>query len=63
MVPSISNSVELQKLRRTVAEGALNSNEPTSSSAFRPIEDTKAIGVDPNDLTKTVWIGALLLAK
>jgi hypothetical protein len=46
-----------------VAEGAPNSNEPTSSSAFRPTEDTKVIGVDPKDPTKTVRIGAQLPAK
>jgi hypothetical protein len=46
-----------------VAECAPDSNEPTSSSAFHPTEDIKAIGVDPNDPTKTVRIGAQLPAK
>jgi hypothetical protein len=46
-----------------VAEGAPNSNEATSSSAFRPTEDTKAINVDPNDPTKTMRIRAQLLAQ
>jgi hypothetical protein len=60
---TIANSTELQKLHRTVAEGAPNSNEPTSSSAFRLTEDTKEINVDPNDPTKTVRIKAQLLTK
>jgi hypothetical protein len=38
-------------------EGATDHNEPTSSSTFRPTEDTKAVEVDPNDLTKPVQIG------
>ena len=31
--------------------------------AFRPLEETKAVGVDPTDSAKTVWIGTQLLAK
>jgi hypothetical protein len=46
-----------------VMEGAPDSNEPTSSRAFRPTKDTKAIGADPNDLTKTMRIRAQLPAK
>jgi hypothetical protein len=38
---TLTNSVELQKLRQTMMESAPDSNEPTSSSAFRPTEDTK----------------------
>ena len=38
-------------------------NEPTSSSAFHPTEETKAVGIDPVDPTKTVRIGTKLLAK
>jgi hypothetical protein len=53
---TLANSVELQQLRRTVMESALDSNKPTSSSAFHPTEDT-------NDPTKTVRIGAQLPAK
>jgi hypothetical protein len=63
LATAIANSVELQKLCQTVAEGAPNSNEATSSSAFRPTEDTKAINVDPNDPTKTMRIRAQLLAQ
>jgi hypothetical protein len=46
-----------------LAECGPDFNESTSSSAFRPTEDTKAIGIDPNDLTKTVRIKAQLPAK
>jgi hypothetical protein len=58
LATALTNSVELQKLRRTVTEGAPNSNEPTSSSPFRPTKDTMAIGIDPNDPIKTVQIWA-----
>jgi hypothetical protein len=44
-------------------ESAPNSNEPTSSSTFRPTEDTKVVGVSPNDPTKTMRIKAQLQAK
>jgi hypothetical protein len=54
---------ELQKLCRMVVECAPKSNKSTSSNTFHLIEDTKAIGVDPNDPTKTVRIGAQLSAK
>jgi hypothetical protein len=63
LATTITNSAELQKLRQMVADGAPNSNKLTSSSTFCPTEDTKAIGVDPNDLTKTMRIRAQLPAK
>jgi hypothetical protein len=47
LATAIANSAELQKLRRTVEEGAPNCNELSPSSAFCPTEDTKAVGVDP----------------
>ena len=34
-----------------------NYNKPTSSTAFHPLEETKAVGIDPTDPTKTVRIG------
>jgi hypothetical protein len=54
LATAIANSAELQKLRRMVKESTPDTNEPTSSSAFCPTEDTKVIGVDPNDPTKAV---------
>ena len=38
-------------------------NELISSSAFHSTEETKAVGIDPADPTKMVWIGTKLLAK
>jgi hypothetical protein len=46
-----------------VVEGTPDRNEPTSFNAFLPTEDTKAVEVDPNDLTKTVRIETQLLTK
>ena len=31
--------------------------------AFHPLEETKAVGVDPTDPAKTAWIGTQLPAK
>jgi hypothetical protein len=56
LATSIANSAKLQKLHRTVEEGAPDCNELSPSSAFCPTKDPKAIGVDPNDPTKTVKI-------
>ena len=38
-------------------------NKPTSLMAFHPLKETKAVGIDPTDPTKTVRIGTQLLAK
>ena len=46
-----------------VLQAVLDYNKPTSSMAFRPLEETKAVGVDPTDLAKTVRIGTQLPAK
>ena len=40
-----------------------NCNKATSKTTFRPLEETKAVGIDPTDPTKTVWNGTQLLAK
>jgi hypothetical protein len=59
----IANSTELKGLRETVVQDAPDRNEPTSSNAFHPIENTKATEFDPNDPTKTVRIGTQLMTK
>ena len=38
-------------------------NKPTSSLAFYPLEETKAVGIDPTDPTKIVRIGTRLPVK
>ena len=60
---TVINSTELPKLRNSSTPTVLDCNEPTSSSAFHLMEETKAVGIDPADLTKTVRIGTKLPAK
>jgi hypothetical protein len=45
LATAIANSIELQKLHRTVEEGAPDCHEPSPSSAFHPTEDTKTFGL------------------
>ena len=63
LATTVINSVELLKLRNSLTPTVLDYNEPTSLSAFHPIKETKAVGIDPIDPTKTVWIGTKLPAK
>ncbi|XP_066334324.1 uncharacterized protein [Miscanthus floridulus] len=63
LTTAIVNSTELPKLRNVVALVVPDCNEPTSTSAFRPIEETKVVEVDPSDPTKTVWIRIKLWPK
>ncbi|XP_066311014.1 uncharacterized protein [Miscanthus floridulus] len=60
---AVINSTELPKLGNSSTPVVLDCNKPTSSSAFHPMEETKAVGIDPADLTKMVRIGTKLLAK
>ena len=59
----VINYSELPKLRNSLTPAVLDCNELTSSSAFHPIEETKAVGIDPTDPTKMVRIGTKLPAK
>ena len=63
LTTAIINSAELPQLRESSTPAVLDCNKPTSSTAFRPIEETKAMGIDPTDPTKMVRIGVELLAK
>jgi hypothetical protein len=49
LATAFANSVELEKPHRTVTESGPDSNEPSLSSTFRAIEDTKAVVIDPKD--------------
>ena len=60
---AVINSAELSKLENSSTPAVLDCNEPTSLSAFHPIEETKAVGINPTDLTKTVRIRTKLPAK
>ena len=63
LATAISNSAELPELKNSSTPAVLDCNEPTSSSAFHPTEETKAVGIDPADPTKTVRIETKLLGK
>ena len=60
---AVINSSKLPRLGESLAPTVLDCNKPTSSAAFRPLEETKAVGIDPTNPTKTVWIGTQLPAK
>jgi len=47
----------------TKLPAAPDCNQPTSSSAFCPLEETKTVGINPTNPTKTVRIGTQLPAK
>ena len=58
----VINSSELPWLGELSTLAVPNCNKPTSSTAFCPLEETKAVGIDPTDPIKTVQIGTQLLA-
>jgi len=57
LATAVINSVELPQLRESSTPAVLDCNKPTSLTAFRPLEETKAVGIDPTDPTKMVRIG------
>ena len=59
----IVNSSKLLQLGESSTLVVPECNKPTSSMAFHPLEETKAVGVDPIDLAKTVQIGTQLPPK
>ena len=63
LATAVINSTKLPGLGNSSTPAVLDYNEPTSSSAFHPIEETKAVGMDPTDPTKTVQIETKLPAK
>ncbi|XP_066351387.1 uncharacterized protein [Miscanthus floridulus] len=63
LTTAIINSAKLPKLRNLLTPVVPNCNKPTSSSAFHPTKETKAVGIDPADPTKTVRIRTKLPAK
>ena len=63
LATAIINSAELPELRNSSTPPVPDCNEPTSSSAFHPIKETKVVGIGPTDPTKTVRIRTKLLAK
>ena len=50
---AVVNSSELLQLGESSTPAVLDCNKPTSLMAFRPLEETKAVGADPTDLPET----------
>ena len=60
---AVINSSDLPQLEESSALAIPDCNKPTSSMAFRPLEEAKGVGIDPADPTKMVQIGTQLLTK
>ena len=52
LTTAVINSTKLPELGNPSTLAVLDCNKLTSSSAFHPTEETKAVGIDPADLTK-----------
>ena len=63
LATAVINSSELPRLGESSTPAVPDCNKPTSSMAFRPLEETKAVGIDSIDPTKMVRIRTQLLAK
>ena len=63
LATAVVNSSELPRLWELSTPAVPDFNKPTSLTAFRPLEETKAVWINPTDPTKTVRIGTQLLAK
>ena len=50
----VVNLSELLQLGESSTPAVLDCNKPASLMAFRSLEETKAVGVDPTDPAKTV---------
>ena len=57
LATTVINSSELLRLGESSTLAVLDYNKPTSSTTFCPLEETKMVGIDPIDPTKTVRIG------
>ena len=56
LATAVINSSELPRLRELLTPAVPDYNKPTSSTAFRPLKETKAVGIDP--LTLPRWCGS-----
>ena len=63
LTTAVINLFELPWLRESSTPVVPDCNKPTSSMAFCPLKETKAVGIDPTDPTKTVRIRTKLPAK
>ena len=63
LATAVVNSSELLWLGESSVPVALDCNQPTSSSAFCSLEETKVVEIDPTNPTKIVRVGTQLSAK
>ena len=63
LATTVINSSELPWLGESSTPVVPDCNKPTSSMAFCPLEETKAVGIDPTNPIKMVQIRTHLLAK
>ncbi|XP_066323325.1 uncharacterized protein [Miscanthus floridulus] len=63
LTTAVVNSSELPWLGESSVPVAPDYNQPTSSSAFRSLEETKVVEIDPTNPTKTVRVRTQLPAK
>ena len=56
LTTAVVNSSELLQLGESSTPAVPDCNKLTSSTAFHPLEETKAVGVDPTDPAKIVRI-------
>ena len=63
LATAVINSSELPRLGESSTPAVPDYNKPTSSMAFCPLEEAKAVGIDPTDPTRTVRIGTQLPTK
>ncbi|XP_066323221.1 uncharacterized protein [Miscanthus floridulus] len=57
LATTVVNSSKLPRHGQSSILAVLDCNKPTSLIPFRPLEETKAVGIDPTDPTKMVRIG------
>ena len=63
LATAVINSSDLSQLGESSTPVVPNYNKPTSLTAFCPLKETKAVGIDPTNPIKTVRIGTQLPAK
>ena len=63
LATAVVNLSELPRLGESSTPAVPDCNKLTSSTTFRPLEETKAVGIDPADPTKMLRIRTQLPAK
>ncbi|XP_066351286.1 uncharacterized protein [Miscanthus floridulus] len=54
LTTAVINSSKLPRLGEMLTPAVPDYDKPTSLTAFSPLEETKAVGIDPTDPTKTL---------